>query len=459
MELLTNVCDAIARNDFCSGCGVCAGICPENAIIMKWNGYGEYNPSINQSKCTNCRVCLKVCPFWNQDINETKIARIFLDTEQMRQNSISGFYEDIYSGYCCEGSFRKDGAGGGLTSWLLSKMLLEKKVTDVCCVRQGTSSEKLFEVVCLKDSRSVAECSKSVYYPIEFSSIIARILSVEGRYALVGLPCVLKAIRLAMQHNQKLRERIVFLIGLFCGQQKSRFFAEYLVAKKGVDPDKIIKARFRGKDKNRHHLDHFFEFVAEEGESEVNGKIYQSDGMSGIWGQDWFKLNACNYCDDLTSEVADVSLGDAIANAYSFGNEGANFVVVRNHKINELLANGVDDGEIVLNKVPLEALIERMQGVVLNKYDDLSYRLFQTEINSERAYLPIKRVRARDRADKKANREMETRKAIMMESRKLFAKYKGDSGMVKKVDNSIAGILAKADGESVIKKIIRKLKG
>ena len=38
------------NDNLCSGCGVCSGICPQQAISMKVNSMGFYEPEIDKSK-------------------------------------------------------------------------------------------------------------------------------------------------------------------------------------------------------------------------------------------------------------------------------------------------------------------------------------------------------------------------------------------------------------------------
>ena len=39
-----NVMELIVKNDYCIGCGVCAGICPSNNLYMDWSNTGEIIP-------------------------------------------------------------------------------------------------------------------------------------------------------------------------------------------------------------------------------------------------------------------------------------------------------------------------------------------------------------------------------------------------------------------------------
>ena len=46
----------------CVGCGGCAASCPEEAITMGFNGDGFPYPQVDLDRCTQCGVCLSVCP-------------------------------------------------------------------------------------------------------------------------------------------------------------------------------------------------------------------------------------------------------------------------------------------------------------------------------------------------------------------------------------------------------------
>lgn len=53
------VCD---RND-CTGCGLCASLCPQKCIDMRAvDKLGHLYPVIDASRCTDCGRCRKVCP-------------------------------------------------------------------------------------------------------------------------------------------------------------------------------------------------------------------------------------------------------------------------------------------------------------------------------------------------------------------------------------------------------------
>lgn len=76
----------------CSGCHACYNACPLSCITMEYDEEGFLYPKIDESKCTHCRKCEKVCPVIN-DIKGNEKGTAFAcvnNDETVRKESSSG---------------------------------------------------------------------------------------------------------------------------------------------------------------------------------------------------------------------------------------------------------------------------------------------------------------------------------------------------------------------------------
>lgn len=49
-------------SDFCTGCGVCAAVCPSAAVKMQPDAHGFLRPAVDAAVCTDCGLCVRKCP-------------------------------------------------------------------------------------------------------------------------------------------------------------------------------------------------------------------------------------------------------------------------------------------------------------------------------------------------------------------------------------------------------------
>ena len=99
MDIFRNI-----KKDDCCGCGSCSQSCSKNAIKMTDEGYGFKFPHIDNTKCIDCKLCLKSCPLHN--IKKRSIVK-------------------CYSGISYNDSFRIKSSSGGIF-YELSKYVFSK---------------------------------------------------------------------------------------------------------------------------------------------------------------------------------------------------------------------------------------------------------------------------------------------------------------------------------------------
>lgn len=57
----------IENKSLCCGCNACGDVCVSQAIRFKIDKEGFWYPQVDKTKCTNCALCVRVCPILNTD--------------------------------------------------------------------------------------------------------------------------------------------------------------------------------------------------------------------------------------------------------------------------------------------------------------------------------------------------------------------------------------------------------
>lgn len=410
----SSVIKEIVRHDLCIGCGLCAALCPQEALEMSWNRYGEYNPIETAPCITECGLCQKICPFGNHEENEDSIRKkLYGNVPGISYRPEVGDYLATYVGYAEK--YRPISASGGIATWLLERLLEESIVDHIICVAPTGDPDRLFTFTVFDTPEDVRNGAGSAYYPVELSGVIRQVLEMPGRYAVTGLPCFIKAIRLAQQMNIKLQERIVVTIGLVCGQLKSKHFTEYIATFAGVR-GKVTSVRYRGKSQNHPANNYHYAFITEYGEKY---RIFWNEGIAEAWSNRWFTPNACNYCDDIFAECADVTCLDAWLPEYSKDSRGTSLILVRTPLVEEVFSqkNG-----IFLIHISIERIVQSQAQVLVLKRRHLAYRLFLDQLKGKS--VPKKRIAPKRSRNPLLMREVVSKDCMSASSKEIWAGVK-----------------------------------
>lgn len=378
--------DADAINNmstYCIGCGVCAYL--DSAFHIARNSDGCNQANLQGSPACPEQIC-RICPF-TSPINEDVLGQeLFGHQTSVNKDPYLGWFLHTYVGYVQSDDWRTKGSSGGFVSWIAATMLQEDVVDAVIHVKDGPDPKHMYTYQVSHTIDELKIGAKSKYYPVEINEILTYVKKHQGRYLFIGIPCFVKAIRLLCREDHILNERIRYCIGLVCGHLKSDFFANSEAWEAGVPLDQIKRVDFRYKIPDTPASDYA---IKADYINEHPSIIKRTAELSTTnWGLGYFKYNACDYCDDVLAETADITLGDAWLPQYVNDSEGCNIIIIRNEKIQEIINRHREDLTL-FDSTPQE-IYQSQAGGFRHRRQGLQYRLYTHEQRGE--WTPTKRV-------------------------------------------------------------------
>jgi coenzyme F420-reducing hydrogenase beta subunit len=364
----------IVGSGLCVGCGSCVAQAASSRARMRQDRFGFLTPGLtgNPQHWRTERFS-RTCPFSPDAANESRLAaELFPDAPR---HPTVGRFRAAYVGAVAEPGFRAHGSSGGMASWMLVELLragLIDGAAHVVASEDPARDGRFFEYRIARTEEQIRAGAKSRYYPVEMSEILESIREVPGRYAVVGVPCFIKAVQLLRREDPVFRQRVAFTLGLFCGHMKSARFVESFAWQMEVPLEEVRAVEFRAKDPTRPASTYTAQLTLRDG-TVVRRDWW--DLADGDWGAGFFQNSACNFCDDVVAEVADVSFGDAWVEPYASDGRGTNVVVVRSAPVARLVERAILEERLDLAPVDGE-FVERTQAAGLRqRREGLSYRL------------------------------------------------------------------------------------
>ncbi len=383
---------------YCIGCGACAAARPdqiEMALDAEGRLQAQRRKVDSDSDESNLSLpVLKVCPFSNQSTDEDELSRDLYGQTSRRDRKLGRFVK-CYAGHVAEGEYRQLGSSGGMGTWILCELLRLGVVDAVLHVKSIEASASDPRIVAYSESTTVEEVlqgAKSRYHPIEMSRIVDRVRGDERRFAFVGIPCFVKAMRLLQRHDADLREKITCCVGLFCGHLKSLAFAQSLAWQLGVPPSALEEFDFRVKLPNRPANRYGVRATGVVGEERVASEAAVADLFGAGWELGFFKYKACDYCDDVVAETADIAVGDAWIPEFVGDAQGANVIIVRDPTLVDIVERACSEGRLSMQPIAPERVAESQSAGFRHRRRGLAYRLKLTDERGE--WRPKKRVAA-----------------------------------------------------------------
>lgn len=381
----------VVDHGYCVGCGLC--VAQASSGRMTDTEIGTYIPELSSLNESDLKNAENVCPFSKNGDQEDRLAKDALPSDLHYMDGL-GFYDRTFIGYASEGDFRRQGSSAGLVNWLCASLLRKNLVDAVLHVKQGQPGEKaMYSYQLSRDEKSLQEGAKSKYYPIHLAHLPQLLNEMaEERIAVVGIPCFIKGLRALAKENDGVRKRLKYFVGIVCGHLKSKHFAEFLGWQAGIHPDNLELLDFRTKLKNRPASRYGYTAVPKSGESDTWVVKAMNDVKGGNWGHGAFKLQACEYCDDVMAETADIVFGDAWLPEFSNDSHGTNIIASRQPELTQLLLSSAEKGLIKIDEVSPERVLDSQRSGLNHRREGLNYRLARNAANGRPS--PCKRRNA-----------------------------------------------------------------
>ncbi|HEX5857928.1 MAG TPA: Coenzyme F420 hydrogenase/dehydrogenase, beta subunit C-terminal domain, partial [Microbacterium sp.] len=373
----------------------------------------QYEADLTGAPEAAVRAGSRVCPFSDESRNEDAIA-----TDRfagLQYDARVGYYSTLKAARLTDEGRLMGSSSGGLTSWVAEQLLRRGKVDAVIHVTPShTDGAPMFSYTTSETPEQFAAERKSMYYATTMADILREVRGNGKRYALIGVPCFLRGARLVAEEDEVFGAQLKYFLGLVCGHLKSQAFAESLAWQAGVAPDDLEAVDFRIKVPGRLSSHYDVQATAKDGRVET---AHTHDLVGGNWGHAMFQSNACNFCDDIFAETADVAFGDGWLPEYKEEWRGTNVVVSRHPDIDEIFA---DESAVWSVPLSVEQVAATQGGNFRHRRVGLSVRLHDDVAAG--LSVPLKRVPASlEGIDPRRVELIRLRRLMSEESHEAFA--------------------------------------
>ncbi len=369
----------------CIGCGVCV-LATRGSVTLASLPGGAFLPVLDDADDAALERASRVCPFSDDSLDESVLAETLFGG--LPEDDFVGRHLTTYAGRVRDHASRLRSSSGGLTTWLVRELLREEQVDAVIHVRPASPPGAMFEYRISTTEMEIDSAKRSHYSAASLRDLVNDLGADGRRFAFIGVPCIVRAMRSVERLEPGIAD-VRFHVGLVCGHMKSPAYGLALAWQAGISPEKCVSVDFRVKVPGRESSDYDF---AARGDRGTSVSVRSADLLGTNWGHAMFQPNACNYCDDVFAETADVVLGDAWLPEYRGDWMGTNVIVTRNAEIDAILRDGRDRGEIELESLDLVSVRESQAGNYRHRRTGLAVRLKDDERAGRPA--PRKRVEA-----------------------------------------------------------------
>lgn len=338
---MAELLDRIVKNDLCHGCGACVAAVGDKSLAMRMGDEGYLRPArIGAGRTDEDTVVRDVCSGY----------AIHQDRQDRCYNPVWGPLVTVQTGYAIDPEVRYRGSSGGVIS-ALALHLIETGQVDFVVQTRASQDDPTGNITDTStDREGVLGAAGSRYAPSAPLADLGRYLSSGLRFAFVGRPCDVAALRRMARVDPRIDAQVPIMLSFFCAGVPSRKGALGVLKALGVEYEDVREFAYRGRG-----WPGLARAVRHDGTEE-------SMDYNSSWGT---ILNRhlqfrCKICPDGTGEFADVVCADAWHGKDGYPDfteaEGRSLVVARTAAGRSLLDGALEVGRIGLKDIDVSEI-------------------------------------------------------------------------------------------------------
>lgn len=163
----------------------------------------------------------------------------------IKDNPYIGKYIAYYSGYSNNYEVRHESASGGMTSQFLVYLLEKGYIQGAVVTRFNKNKAFWVDTFIAKSKDDILSAKSSKYCPVTMAGLATNLKLMDGKFAIVGLPCHLHGLRKLAEVDKKLSNKIFAYVGLYCSCGRNFSLTEYVFNSRGIDMKNVKSFTYR----------------------------------------------------------------------------------------------------------------------------------------------------------------------------------------------------------------------
>lgn len=314
------------------GCGLCEGVLGPEKVKVHPTDDGDERPQVlSPLSDADLSTFRSICPGLTE-IGDS------LQEPGPSPSPVWGPIRDIRLGYAGDEEIRFRGASGGALSALSIHLIESGEVDFVAHVRMNPDEPLRSEPWVSRSRADVIEASGSRYAPTAPLRHFSSLLDLGERFAFVGKPCDVGAIRNLARLDPRVDEQVVALLTFACtGMSRMPLYREFLGDNRIAEED-LELFRFRGEG-----CPGPMRALTRDGRE---ASTTYNEFWEGV--ADWRLQLRCKLCPDAVGYQADIMVCDTWpGGAPDSETEGFNAVVARSKAGERVLRSSIEAGSLV----------------------------------------------------------------------------------------------------------------